>query len=116
MLNNINYICDFCDYYFFYIIKRFGVLKYAYLRKCVYMCELASFFLSFLLNFLIKYSLVRALYYYYFRDLFRFLIFYDDCVFCFVLNINLYNFSICSKSLIAFLTFLKYFINFYEVL
>ena len=65
-------------------------------------------------------SIVFEQFYYalllYFRDLSRFLIFYNDRTFCFVLNVDLYNFIAFSKSLIALLIFSRYFINFYKSL
>ena len=49
-----------------------------------------------------------------FRDLSRFLIFYNDRIFCFVLNVDLRDFIVFSKSLIAPLTFSRCFIDFYK--
>ena len=48
------------------------------------------------------------------RGLSRFLTLYDVCVFYLALNVDLRDFVIFSKSLIASLTFSKCFINFYE--
>ena len=65
-----------------------------------------------------KYNLSAgfSLYFCYFSffGLSRFLIFCDDCFFCFVLSVDLYDFFVRSKSLIASLIFLRCFNNFYK--
>ena len=45
MLNNVDCVCDFCDYCFFCDVERFGALKYMYVCVRVCVCESMSFFL-----------------------------------------------------------------------